>query len=102
MAGSRGWLIVLFNLLIVIMDEAEDSGGYRQEVSRVDFHVEDMALREDLIWYINVVGSFQFWCKCKAEVEGISRTRKSLKRCHLLSLVGLMEDMLTLVIATRC
>lgn len=48
------------------------------------------------------MGSFQFWCRCKAEEEEISRTRKSLKRCHLFSLVGLGEDMLTLVIATRC
>lgn len=48
------------------------------------------------------MGSFQFWCRCKAEEEEISRTRKSLKRCHLFSLVGLGEDILTLAIATRC
>lgn len=50
MVGSRGWLIVLFDLLVAVMDEAEDSGGYRQEVSRVDFHAEEMEWREDLIW----------------------------------------------------
>lgn len=41
MVGSRGWMIVAFDLLAVI-EETEDSGGYRQEVSRVDFHEEEM------------------------------------------------------------
>lgn len=34
-------MIVAFGLRVV-MEETEDSGGYRQEVSRVDFHEEEM------------------------------------------------------------
>lgn len=34
-------MIVAFDLLVV-MEGTEDSGGYRQEVSRVDFHEEEM------------------------------------------------------------
>lgn len=35
-------MIVAFDLLVVMEEGTEDSGGYRQEVSRVDFHEEEM------------------------------------------------------------
>ena len=65
-------------------------------MSKHSFQLSSIACLEVLSWYIRMTGIFQLGAKWSASVVGISRTKKSLNKCHLFCSVGFSSEIATL------